>query len=313
MIQLASVSARTRAGGGGQRAVLTHVDLEASTGVTAVVGTPRDGTALLLDLIDGTAAPRSGRVLVSGDLPDRSRAAIARVSMEAPLPDSLFVDEVCTLSSRLRGEARQLAADRLAVLGAAELASRSVRSLSREERRTVSLAIALTSAAKVVLVEEPLALLAPVAPSLVPEAVRVKARTACVIVTTSSPRDAAHLGERLYLLSRGLVTPVSPSRIQTDSTDAAATRIVVGVARGRGDASALALALSRYPAVAQIETAPYGVEPGGTILTVRGPDARELSRAITRAVGESSSDVQLVEPSASPLDVLRAAAARGPA
>ena len=205
MIDLVAVSARGRAERGHPRVVLTKVSLEQRAGVLGIVGAPKDGTSLLLDMIDGTAPPSSGRVVVLGGSPDAARPRLARVSLEAPLPDALRVDEVCDLAADLRGEPRRSSGETLGALGVGALARRRVRSLALEERRAVALAIALGSTkAEVLLIEEPLALLDPVAPRMVVDALRARAASACVIVTTASPRDATRLADRLGVLTSGV-------------------------------------------------------------------------------------------------------------
>src|SRR5690606_8550601 len=158
-------------------------------------GAPRDGTSLLFDVIEGRVAPQVGRVAVLGVAPGQARSRVARVSMDAPLPDALRVEEICDVAADRRGEPRRPAVERLGVLGAAGLAKRRASTLSLEERRTVALAIALTSRADVLLVEEPLAARDPVASGFVIDALRARAANACVLVTTASARDATRAGD----------------------------------------------------------------------------------------------------------------------
>ena len=121
-VSLANVMARGVLG-----TKIEGISLEAGNGVTAIVGRPVDGTTLLFDVLDGTVTPKLGAV--------RAPASVARVTMDAALPDAMTVGEVCALGADLRGEPRS---DVLAPLDLASLANRSTTSLSVEERRSVA-------------------------------------------------------------------------------------------------------------------------------------------------------------------------------
>jgi ABC-type multidrug transport system ATPase subunit len=318
MIELSGVVARGPAEPGRPRPVLAGVSFRTERGVLAVLGAHKDGATLLCDVIDGTARVRAGRVAVHDRVPDDVRGRIARVSLDAPLPDSLRVEEVCHLWAELRAEASDAAPKKLDALGAANLASRRVVSLSFEERRTVALALALGSKADVLLVEEPLVGLEPVALSRVVDAVRAKGTEATVIVTTASARDAARLGDRLGLLTAGVYTPLPPDLARVDSRGKASVRLVLSATQGAVGAAALAAALSQEEGVEVAETSivPHGARTeaeaprrDAVTLFARGQDLRSLAAAVTRAVGRTRIDVELIEPSVLPLDALRAALA----
>jgi len=290
-VELTAVDAR-----GKLNLKISRVTFDAGNGsILAIVGAPRDGTSLLFDVIDGTALPKAGSVRA----PERAR--IARVTLDAPLPDMLRVDEVCALSAALRGGK---AGDALAPLYLESLAKRSVRSLSTDERRAVTLAVALASAtADVLLVEEPLAMLAPLATRVVADALREKAKAACVIVTTSSPRDATRVGDRIAVLVDGVLTPIEESN--TVSNEAGSLRVVVAASQGKTGAAALIGALGREDAVGRVESTAFAAG-AATALTVHGDDLGALAKAVTRAIAEAKIDVDLVEPSIMPLDLIRA-------
>ncbi|MDF2692118.1 MAG: transporter, ATP-binding protein, partial [Labilithrix sp.] len=216
MIELALVSAHGPAERGRPRALLTQVSLDHQRGVLGIIGAPKDGTSLLLDMLDGTAMPSSGRVTVLGTTPDAARSRVARVSLDAPLPEVLRVEEVCDLASDLRGEPRRPAAERLGMLGVAALARRRVRSLTVDERRSVALALALTSTkVEAILIEEPLVAMDPVSPRLIGDVLRARAAAASVIVVTASPRDATRLADRLGVLTAGTYAPLPPELAHT--------------------------------------------------------------------------------------------------
>ena len=244
-------------------------------GCHAVVGAPGDGGPLLLQVVAGRVAPRTGSVRVLDGRPTEAsvRRRVAHVPLEAALPEVFRVDEVLALAEKLRDEPAQDASGRLSVLGVEGLARRDVRSLSRGEARAVALAEALTSTVvRVVLVEEPLVEIDPRAAGRVPDALRARARDGCVVVVaTASVRDAGDLADDQVLVRRGAIVGRAPSGdalagFWQDGSHAR-LRIVVEDARA---AQALVAALGCEGDVVAIERFAGGV-------CVRGRDPAALS------------------------------------
>lgn len=279
--------------------------------VLAIVGAPKDGTSLLFDLIGGLAKPVTGRVGAPAS------PAIARISFEAPLPDALRVEEVAELASDLRGEPRRPIGERLGVLNLTALAKRHTRSLAVEERRAVSLALALTSTAvTVLLVEEPLVAIDPVAPRLVIDALRDASLTRgkTILATTASPRDAMRIGDRLGILTNGRYESLDPTHMVEDKAQLArenksvSVRVVVTPAQGRAGATKLVAAIGNNEGITHVES--HSARTSGAIaLIVTGHDLAVVAKAITHAVAIVRVDVELIEPIALPLDALRVALA----
>lgn len=307
MISVANMSARTvvdRA-----RFALDGVTFDHGGGVLAVLGSRADGTSLLLDVLDGTVKPSQGRAFVLERSP--TRRSIARVAIDAPLPDALRVDEVCSLEAELRGAAAPPAKERLAVLGIDALADRAVRSLALPERRAVALAIALTSSAKVVLVEEPLAEIDPVAASRVVDVLRARAESRCIVVTSASARDALRLADRVGILTLGRYASldIDAGDLTFGAEVGASMRIVVAPSAGKPGAAALAGLLSAAPVVTHVEVATFAPASGAVAIAVRGTNLALLARAVTAAIASARVDVDLVETAALSLDAVRAAMA----
>lgn len=285
-VSLANVMARGVLG-----VKIERITFEAGPGVLAIVGRPTDGTTLLLDVLDGTISPKQGTMRVP--------PTIARVTMDAPLPDAMSVREVSALAAELRGEAPT---DALGPLGLESLGPRATTSLSVDERRAVALALALASKAELVLVEEPLAFLG-VATRVATDAIRERAKTACVIVTTSSPRDATRVGDGIAVLADGLLTPIEESN--TVSREAGSLVVVVSAAAGRDGAARLIAALGREEAVSSVDMGAFATGRA-TSLSVHGSDLGALAQAVTRAIAGAKVDVDLIEPSILSLEAIRA-------
>jgi ABC-2 type transport system ATP-binding protein len=308
MIDVAGLHAR--AGGTAKRPAsrLENVTLTWDKGVLAVLGAPADGTTALLEVLAGVLPVRAGRATVAGVPASEARAQVAYVPLEPVLPDPLRVSEVCELATRLRGEPATTAAACLSPLGIESLADRRVQSLSRNEARAVSLALALGSRARVLLVEEPFAGLEPSAAARVLEALRARAAAgACVVVTTASVRDATSLADQLGLLTQGVFTHVPPA-VAHVGTSGARLRVVVA-ATAATEVAPFVSALTAEAAIATVETATFAgtrVLHAAVAVVVSGVDLLALARAVGVAAARTGANVLAIESAVSPLDAVRA-------
>ncbi len=300
MIEVQNLFAR-----GDRGIVLRNVSLSWSRGIFAITGGVQDGTSLLLAVLAGRASA-AGRVAIHGRPPRATPSRIAHVPLDTLLPDSLRVEEICTLAASVRKEPQRPALERLAPLGVEALAKRRGGTLSQAEARAVALSLALTSSADVLLVEEPFAHLDFVAPSRVAEALRARVNAgATAIITTASVRDATRIGDRVDVLTQGVLAPVAPVVAHASEHG---TVMRIGV-REREAASALVAALSKNAAVGSVDVGAYANSPTLVVL-VSGPDLVALANAVTQAVAEVNAPVEAIEPLVMPLDAIRATLSR---
>ena len=204
MITVSELTARAARG---PRLTVGPVTLTVEAGTkTALVGKPDAGPPLLLAVLAGALAPRSGSARV-GDAPASAGPAVAYVPYDAQLPGFLRVADYLDVAARVRGEPRVPPRERLAVLGVAALADRRIGRLATPEARAVALVEALTSArARVLLLEEPLADVDPRAVGRVQGLVDERARAGVtVVVSTASHADARALGDALVFFHDGKV------------------------------------------------------------------------------------------------------------
>jgi ABC-type multidrug transport system ATPase subunit len=175
-------------------------------GTYALVGGPADGVELLLAVLAGSAAPKSGSVSIGGLPPVPSRR-VAYAPYTPDLPSVLDVDGFLRLAARVRGEPERSSTERLAVLGVAALARRGIGTLTFEEARTVALVEALTSRAELLLLSDPLVDLDPRAVTYVAAALAARvASGATAVVTTASREDARSLCRDWLLFAHGKLT-----------------------------------------------------------------------------------------------------------
>lgn len=150
----------------GKRVALQDCSLEIPTGsVTALVGPNGAGKTTLLLLAAGLLVPTSGTVTVLDSTPHKDSELIARigfVAQDIPLYGSFTVAEMLRFGQRMnRRWDQELAQRRLEKLQI-PLGQR-VRELSGGQRAQVSLALALGKKPDLLLLDEPLASLDPLA------------------------------------------------------------------------------------------------------------------------------------------------------
>jgi ABC-2 type transport system ATP-binding protein len=133
--------------------------------VTALLGPNGAGKTTLLRLLVGLAAPSAGSAEVLGRAPDGSEeflAAVGYLAQDVPLYQRLSADDHIALGARLNARwDAEGARDRLARLHVP--AGRRVATLSGGQRAQVALGLALAKQPRLLLLDEPVAALDPLA------------------------------------------------------------------------------------------------------------------------------------------------------
>ena len=132
--------------------------------VAALVGPNGAGKTTLLHLAVGLARPDAGEVRVLGEVPGTTAllARVGFVAQETPLYRDFTADKLITMGGRLnRRWDAALATDRLRRLGVPS--DRPVGKLSGGQRAQVALALALAKRPELLLLDEPVASLDPLA------------------------------------------------------------------------------------------------------------------------------------------------------
>jgi ABC-2 type transport system ATP-binding protein len=279
---------------------LSTLSLEIGPGLHALVGRPVDGVPLLLAVVAGWIRPRAGKVLVLRSSPELARRQIAYVPLDSRLPPSLRVAEALEVAAAVRGDASDPPRHRLAALGIEPLADRFTHTLSLPETRAVLMAEAVTSRARVLLLDEPRVDLDPRASRALPAKLRERAADGAIVVLgTSSPRDALDLSNDAWVLSLGrLVGAAGATDPAILLAAAEPTMRVVS-----SDARKLLSALSGEPHFARME-----LDHNAVILT--GIDPKAMADAVTRAALATGVELEAMRVDAPHLEELRAAAAR---
>jgi ABC-type multidrug transport system ATPase subunit len=272
---------------------LAPLTVELEAGSHALLGGKDDGPSIVLGVVAGRLRTRSGAArvlgLAAGDA--RIRPSVAYVPLDVALPEPLRVGEMLAVAARLRGEPAQDAVRRLEPFGLGALAERRVRTLSRDEARAVALVEALTSTAKVLLVEEPMASVDARALGAIAEALRARALAgACVLVATGSARDARALADDILTFDRGTMVRRAPASdpLVLAGPRGASVRVVAS------DTKRLATALAGEEAIRTV-----AIEAG--VLVAGGADVASIAATVARAALREGIVLEMLRP-----DLLRA-------
>jgi ABC-2 type transport system ATP-binding protein len=274
--------------------------------VAALVGPNGAGKTTLLNLAVGLAEPTAGGVTVLGGRPAGSPAAldgIAFVAQDTPVYKNLPAVDMLHLTRNLnRRFDREYAETRLAELGIP--LKRKAGRLSGGQQAQLALTLALARRPRLLVLDEPVAMLDPVARHDFMATVLIAAADDGVSVLLSSHvlAELERVADYLILLSRGRVQVageidglLASHRLLTGPTteaDKYSERPVVHVQRGEAQTHLLVRATGDDPVPPGFQAHPVGLEelalaylrePGAAALP--GPDR---GRALPLETGEPS-------------------------
>ena len=257
--------------------------------VAALVGPNGAGKTTLLKLAVGLADPTAGAVTVLGDLPPGSPAAldgIAFVAQDTPVYKNLPAADMLHLTANLNRRFDQHFAEaRLGELGIP--LNRKAGKLSGGQQAQLALTLALARRPRLLVLDEPVAMLNPVARHDFMATVLAAAADDGVSVVLSSHvlAELERVADYLILLSRGRVQVagevedlLASHRMLTGPAAEAskfAERPVVHVRRGAAQAHLLVRATADDPVPPGWEAHPVGLEEL-TLAYLREPGAGAL-------------------------------------
>ncbi len=182
--------------------------------IVALVGSNGAGKTTLLHCVVGLAAPTTGEVTVLGDIEAGSPEALGRVAFvaqEAPLYRHITVRAMVTVAANLNQDFdRNLAETRLATLDIP--LDRRVGRLSGGQQAQLALALALARRPDLLVLDEPLARLDPLARHEVMAVVMstVAEEGLSVIFSSHVVSELERVADYLILMSHGRVQMVGP-------------------------------------------------------------------------------------------------------
>lgn len=276
----------------GQVSALSDVSVDLAHGVVGLVGHNGAGKSTFMKLASGLVRPSQGDVLIAGGDP-ADPVVRHRLGMSPDfdaLHENMTGQEWLAWMLRLGGvartAARRRAADLLDELGLGEPMGRKIRTYSKGMRQRVRLAQALAHRPDVVLLDEPMTGLDPLARRELGELVReLGARRGLVLISSHVLHELQSLVDRVVLVHQGRLLADGTVRELRQQLDDRPLRILL-----KGEAPRpLAAALATMDGVEGVALADGGVEVSVSSGTSAYP-------AITALAGERPGWVQSMEP-----------------
>ena len=192
---------------------VNRVNLSIPPGITALVGPNGSGKTTLMNLMTGLIRPTQGRVEVLGyrtDDPENLFKIVGYSTQFDAFPKGLtgfqFVDSYLRLSGTDAAGAEQLALKAIERVGLAEAAHRKVAAYSKGMRQRIRLAQALAHDPKVLVLDEPLNGLDPLARSEMIAMFRYAAAQGCyVIISSHILHEVDVISDQVILISNGYI------------------------------------------------------------------------------------------------------------
>jgi ABC-2 type transport system ATP-binding protein len=192
---------------------VNRVNLSIPPGITALVGPNGSGKTTLMNLMTGLIRPTQGRIEVLGyrtDDPENLFQIVGYSTQFDAFPKGLtgfqFVDSYLRLSGTDRARAQQLALKAIERVGLAEAAHRKVAAYSKGMRQRIRLAQALAHDPKVLILDEPLNGLDPLARSEMIAMFRYAAAEGCYVILSSHIlHEVDVISDQVILISNGYI------------------------------------------------------------------------------------------------------------
>ncbi len=271
----------------GERWAIRDVTFQAREGeILGFLGPNGAGKTTTMRILTGFLSPTSGRAVVAGydmnEKPLDAKRHIGYLPEVLPLYDDFTPAEYLSFVARLkRVDRRKIpdAVDRaLTLCGAADVAGRLIRNLSRGYRQRVGLAQALVHDPDVLILDEPTSAMDPRQIVEIRNVIKGLRGAHTVILSTHILPEATAVCDRVIVINDGTVVAVDTYE-QLAARLRGSEKTLVRVARPAGD---LASRLGRIPDV--LRTTP-GSEPGEVIVEAAlGKDVREqVAHAVVEA------------------------------
>jgi ABC-2 type transport system ATP-binding protein len=200
---------------------VNHVNLTIPPGITSLVGPNGAGKTTLMNLMTGLVRPTRGEIRILGcrtDEPEKLFRILGYSTQFDAFPKGLtgleFVYSYLRLDGRDTQSAEQLAWEIIQRVGLTDAASRSIAGYSKGMRQRIRLAQALCHNPRVLVLDEPLNGLDPLARSEMISLFRTAAADGCyVIISSHILHEVDVISDQVVLLSNGYV--VAEGQIQS--------------------------------------------------------------------------------------------------
>ena len=274
---------------------VNRVTLSLPPGVTSLVGPNGSGKTTLLNLMTGLVRPSRGRVSVLGMSPSDPEAFGKRVgycTQVDAFPNGAtgrsFIREWLRLSGLVRAQADRAAAEALERVSMTEAADRKLAGYSKGMRQRIRLALALSHRPEVLVLDEPLNGLDPMARAEALALFQGLAREGLhVVVSSHILHEVDRISDHVVLLSHGYVVAEGQIHGVRSEVKEHPMQILVRC----DEAHRLAAGLLSEAHVVEVK-----LHADGKGLLVRTRDASAFHRLLNRVILESGLDLEALSP-----------------
>ena len=274
---------------------VNRVNLALPPGVTSLVGPNGSGKTTLMNLLTGLVRPSRGRVSVLGMSPDQPEAFFRRVgyctqfdSFPKGATGRSFIARWLALHGLGRAPVARLTEEALARVGMTEAADRKVAAYSKGMRQRIRLALALSHRPEVLVLDEPLNGLDPMARA---ESLALfqglGKEDLHVVISSHVLHEVDRISDHVVLLSHGYV--VAEGQVHGMRTEVAEHPLQILVRCPRPHLLAARLFAADHVVEAKLH-------PDGNGLLVRTRDAEAFHRHLNTIVVEEGLDLEAVAP-----------------
>lgn len=192
---------------------VNRVNLSIPPGITSLVGPNGSGKTTLMNLMTGLVKPSRGRIQVLGyrtDAPEDLFKVVGYSTQFDAFPKGLtgfqFVYSYLRLTGREPAAAAELAWRAIEQVNLVDAANRNIAAYSKGMRQRIRLAQALSHEPRVLVLDEPLNGLDPLARSEMIALFRARAQQGCyVIISSHILHEVDVISDQVILLSNGYV------------------------------------------------------------------------------------------------------------
>lgn len=226
---------------------LNHVNLAIPPGITGLVGPNGAGKTTLMNLMTGLVRPSRGRIRILGiepDDPENLFKAVGYSTQFDSFPKGLtgfqFIYSYLCLSGMPLQEAERTAWRAIERVNLADAASRRIAAYSKGMRQRIRLAQALAHNPRVLVLDEPLNGLDPLARAEMIALFRARAAAGCyVIISTHILHEVDIIADQVILLSNGYVVAEGQVQAVREEIEEHPTQILIRCDRPRDLAARL--------------------------------------------------------------------------
>jgi ABC-2 type transport system ATP-binding protein len=274
---------------------VNRVSLSLPPGITSLVGPNGSGKTTLMNLMTGLVRPSRGRVTVLGVSPESSEALFRTVgyctqfdAFRRGATGRSFLRDWLRLHGMTRPEADRLTAEALERVGMTESADRKIGGYSKGMRQRIRLALALSHRPEVLVLDEPLNGLDPMARAECLALFQALGKEGLhVIVSSHILHEVDRVSDHVVLLSYGYV--VAEGQIHGMRSEVSEHPLQILVRCGQPHLLASRLFAEEHVVEAKLH-------PDGKGLLVRTRDAAAFHRQLNRIVLEVAVDLEAVAP-----------------